>query len=1070
MATITYKMLIDWAGEKIVTDARALLDRGLVKRAEYDPPFLRGKLLWGNHALQTELRILPSGAVENHCPCRDNRDRGLVCTHIIAVGLLLVRRATDPLREQKYQAELRRAAQLENTWDRSAIRRAPENAPGARSVRLRLGLEPDWPNTRCAGRFQLTCRLSVDGADIAPDAWPANDPIRLPRAEDNLLYVLEDIAGGRPSARMELSGVDFCNVLQLCADGRLTLDDGANGTIWVHAAPQSSRLQLDMDRENGELILLLQTPLPLQRPGAFPIYVVTREAGWVFFDGHFWPLTGVLPEPLHGIYDEPVIIPRSAVPAFLKREIPALEKFLPLIAEVSSDLLTLEKAKPEFHLSVRGSPASLAANLHAVYGEQRLIAGRNGSGDDFAIPDPGDLLRYWVRNPEAEKTALHQLARAGFQGESGDALTHIVGCRPVLNFIGGHLPALRRQGWKIAFEGRIAAEMETLDFATPVVRIRDIADSTDFEVDWTFEDLSGNHLPAADIQRALLKGDAFLEIDGRGTISLDADAITALTSVFQDCTARAADRPGAMRLPGAYAAYIRSALDALDGVDVEAPPAWRERTGIQNRGVETAMTAALAPDLDRQLRDYQRDGVTWLRMLENYGFCGILADEMGLGKTVQALAWLSLARSHPEAANRPALIICPSSLVENWSIEAARFVPNLKTLAVSGADRHALFEQLPRYDLVITSYALLRRDEERYRGLDFSVLLLDEAQHIKNRTTRNALTTKRLRARQRLVLTGTPIENSIMDLWSIMDFLMPDYLGAHETFRANYEIPMQRGGPEGEAAAWRLRRKLHPFLLRRLKTDVATDLPPRITRVAVCALGAEQRQAYHDLLEAARRRLTDMVAARGFAHSRMEILKTLLRLRQICCHPGLLKGEEALAPETPSAKTDLLFELLDEALDGGHRVLLFSQFVSMLRILQVECRRRGLEYCYLDGSVPPGDRQTIVRRFNTERTIPLFLISLKAGGTGLNLTGADMVIHYDPWWNPAVEDQATDRAHRIGQKRTVYSIKLIAQNTVEDRVLAMQRRKQAVIDATLVSDRAIVESMTWDDIREILNL
>ncbi len=1066
--SITYKMLVEWAGERTVREGRAIMERGLVTRAEYTPPLIRGTVMRGQRSLQTELRILADGKVENHCPCHENRERGLVCAHIMAVGLVLVQRATDPLREQKYQAELRRAARLAGTWDQTAIRRGPPDAAGVRPARLQIGLAPNWGTRRQAGRYMITCRLSVAEQDYDPATLPSDLKVCLSRAEDNLLYVLEDIAGGRPSEQMELSATDFCNILKLCATADMSLKTSQGDPVWVHKATQKSRLHLDLDRENGELILILHTDLPIEDTGRFPEYVLCRDAGWVNLDHHFWPLETVLPEPLHGIYEEPVIIPRPAVPAFLKHEVPALQNFLPLTAEVSADLLTLEKDKPTLNLTIRGSPASLAAGLHAIYGDHRLVAGQGGASNGFAIPDTTDLLRYWVRNPEAESAALRKLARAGFHGEHGEALSRLIGWRAVLNFLGGTLPALRRQGWDVNLEGRIAATMERMDVAVPVVRIRENKPDDDFELDWVFEDRDGRQLAPAEIQRALRKGDAFLESTADETVLLDADAINSLTAVFQDCEARAGDRPGAMRLPGAYAAYVRAALDALDGIDVEAPPSWRERTEVQNRTLDPTVPP-LPPAIEQQLRDYQKTGIAWLRMLETYRFCGILADEMGLGKTVQALVWLSLARTHPQASGKPALIVCPSSLVENWLLEANRFVPQLKTVVISGSDRHKHWESLSQYDLVITSYALLRRDESQYRKLNFSAMLLDEAQQIKNRSTQSALAAKRLQAYHRLVLTGTPIENNVMDLWSIMDFLMPGYLGNHTTFRANYEIPLQRGGPEAETAAWRLRRKLHPFLLRRLKTEVATDLPARITRIAVCALGAEQRRVYIDLLESSRRRLQDLVATQGFQRSRMEILKTLLRLRQVCCHPGLLKSRD-ISPDVPSAKTDLFFELLDEAIDGGHRVLVFSQFVSMLKIILAECRRRNLETCYLDGSIPSGERLTIVRRFNTERRIPLFLISLKAGGTGLNLTGADMVIHYDPWWNPAIEDQATDRAHRIGQKRTVYSVKLIARDTIEERVLAMQRRKQAVIDATIVSDKTIVESITWDDIQEILNL
>ena len=368
---------------------------------------------------------------------------------------------------------------------------------------------------------------------------------------------------------------------------------------------------------------------------------------------------------------------------------------------------------------------------------------------------------------------------------------------------------------------------------------------------------------------------------------------------------------------------------------------------------------------------------------------------------------------------------------------------------------------------MVTSYALLRRDIDQYTRHEFSAIILDEAQHIKNRSTQNAIAAKKLRALHRLVLTGTPIENSVSDLWSIMDFLMPGYMGRHEAFRQNYELPIARGGPDGEFSQMKLRRKLQPFLLRRMKKDVAADLPPKIQKVASCMLTADQYAVYRELVESSRRRLTDMVASVGFQKSRMEVFKTLMRLRQTCCHLDLLKLE-GLASKAPSGKLDMFMELIDEAMDGGHRILVFSQFVSMLSILRREMEQQGIRYCYLDGATK--DRLAVVQSFNVDRDIPVFLISLKAGGTGLNLTGADMVVHFDPWWNPAVEDQASDRAHRIGQKRTVYCVKLITKGTVEEKVLAMQEKKRLVIDAALASDEQVMGKMTWEDVQELLTL
>jgi SNF2 family DNA or RNA helicase len=511
---------------------------------------------------------------------------------------------------------------------------------------------------------------------------------------------------------------------------------------------------------------------------------------------------------------------------------------------------------------------------------------------------------------------------------------------------------------------------------------------------------------------------------------------------------------------------VQSALAGLDGVDVEAPVDWIRRTDQQNRQARME-PVALGEPLDGILRDYQKQGVSWLRFLEQSGFAGILADEMGLGKTLQTLCWLQLQRHSPNARGKPSLIVCPTSLVENWIDEATKFTPRLRFINLTGGDRKAKFAQLDQADVGVTSYAILRRDIEQYVSREFAVTVLDEAQNIKNRTTQNAQAVKTLNTHHRLVLTGTPVENSVSDLWSIMDFLMPGYLGTHDHFRGHFEAPIQAGGEYASEAQGRLRKKLQPFLLRRLKRDVAKDLPPKIEKIASCPLTRDQQVVYKELLKASQNKIADMVGAQGFQRSRMEILKTLLRLRQVCCHLGLLKLG-GVKSEAPSAKMELFMEMLQEAMSGGHRVLVFSQFTTMLKIIRAELEQAGTRFCYLDGTT--NNRMEMVREFNRDAGIPVFLISLKAGGTGLNLTGADMVIHYDPWWNPAVENQATDRAYRIGQKKTVYSVKLITKNTVEERVLAMQQRKQKIINATLGEESQFWEALSWDDVKDLLGI
>jgi SNF2 family DNA or RNA helicase len=722
----------------------------------------------------------------------------------------------------------------------------------------------------------------------------------------------------------------------------------------------------------------------------------------------------------------------------------------------------MKPARPKFHLVLKGSPASLAATLYAYYNDEiELVAGRADMRGNFAIPDDKDLLRYRIRNMAEEKNAVQKLEAIGFVGRAGDTLRNIVGPREVLNFLGSGVPKIRRMGWKVELEGRIKPFFENADYVMPVVHVDENATGDYFDVSYDYEAGSGS-ISERDIQRALMKGDSFIERNGR-TILLDADAVQQAFEVFKDCAVGAGERPGSFRMSGIYSSYVESSLNALDGIEIEATPSWMEKAKQQNEQ-ESVLPVALSPHLKGTLRAYQQEGVNWLRFLETRSFCGILADEMGLGKTIQTLAWIQLGRIG-EAG--PALIVCPTSLVENWNEEANKFTPNLKVLLLHGTDRHRKWKKVAKHDIVITSYALMRRDIEKHLEYTYSIAILDEAQHIKNRSTQNALAAKKLKADHRLVLSGTPIENGVTDLWSIMDFLMPGYLGSHKDFREFYELPILNGGPDGDYVQAKLRRKLHPFLLRRLKKHVAKDLPPKIERIAPCKLTQDQHKVYMQLLEDAKSKISDMVAKDGFNKCRMEILSTLLRLRQTCCHIDLLKLD-GIKSKHPSAKMELFFELLDEALDSKHRVLVFSQFTSMLAILKTEMDARDLKYCYLDGSTK--DRQDVVKKFNKNHDIPVFLMSLKAGGTGLNLTGADMVIHFDPWWNPAVEAQATDRAHRIGQKRTVYSVKLVTKGTVEEKVVALQQRKQDIIDATLTTDEQVMQKLTWEDVQELLSL
>ena len=462
------------------------------------------------------------------------------------------------------------------------------------------------------------------------------------------------------------------------------------------------------------------------------------------------------------------------------------------------------------------------------------------------------------------------------------------------------------------------------------------------------------------------------------------------------------------------------------------------------------------------LHPYQRDGIRWLGRLRDFGLGGILADDMGLGKTIQAIC--ALSEIHNTGCKvSPSLIVCPTSLVDNWKEELNRFEPGLKVVTFVGApgERRKLLSLKNSVDVFVTSYGLIQRDLEYFEPLSFSYVILDEAQAIKNRETRNARSVKRLNADYRLVLTGTPIENSLEDLWSLFDFLMPGFLGSHDRFLQMY---MRTSVRDGEKVFDILKKRVAPFVLRRMKPDVLDDLPSISHIVYHCYLHDEQQSMYQTAAKRAKEELLDLVERQGFDKARLHVLATLTRLKQICCHPSLVtKGE---APPVRSAKYEMLQDLLEILIGGGHKTVVFSQYTKMLGIIKEDFIQKNISHLYLDGSTK--NRLSMVNQFNEDPSIPVFLVSLRAGGNGLNLVGADSVIHYDMWWNPAVENQATDRVWRMGQKLKVSSYKLITKGTIEEKIIELQEKKKDLISGIVETDDDVLSKLTWEDVLGLL--
>ncbi|MBP3909316.1 MAG: SNF2 helicase associated domain-containing protein, partial [Turicibacter sp.] len=461
-------------------------------------------------------------------------------------------------------------------------------------------------------------------------------------------------------------------------------------------------------------------------------------------------------------------------------------------------------------------------------------------------------------------------------------------------------------------------------------------------------------------------------------------------------------------------------------------------------------------NLQKTLRRYQKTGYRWLKTLSKYQMGGILADDMGLGKTLQVI---SVLLSEKGQSNKSSLIVAPSSLIYNWESEIHKFAPGLTTMIIHGdpATRRQLIQDSSNVDIVITSYDLIRRDVESYQSQSFRYCILDEAHYIKNHTTLSAKAVKKVNSEIRFALTGTPIENSLSDLWSIFDFILPGYFGTYAQFRKKYEVPIMK--QQNLNLLSRIHQQVAPFILRRLKKDVLKELPEKIETSMYCEMDKTQRDLYHAMVYEMKEEMNQEIQEQGIERSRIKILALLMRLRQICCDPSLYlenyKGE--------SAKLKLCLELVDECISTGHKVLIFSQFTSMLDILSKELTAKEIKHLMLTGSTKTNERLALTEQFNSDDT-PVFLISLKAGGTGLNLTGADVVIHYDPWWNMSAQNQATDRAHRLGQEKTVQVFKLFVKNTIEEKIERLQQRKRDLTEAIVQEGETFITQLSSEEL------
>ena len=1029
--------------------ARELLKSGRVSEAKYEPPLLSGYVREGAKNYRSGLRIKSAIDVENICSCWESRSAGKICAHSVAVGLgylnppVAVAAPVEPV-----TAEAPVGPQF------VAIETA-EAAP----TKLHVILPPNFVGAWAKGQVMIVVEAEGSKNRALISALPKNKRFVADEADLGLIEGLRAVPGIFESGMATLSRDGFLRLLPALQNHpRVTFGKATAATI----SPIAMRLELLVESRGagisvkasfGRKIDHEQEHEPDYEENLLILWNATEA--WVLRNNEFVRCGEALPAGSTNLIERPLVLEGDRALQFLAFDLPRLREAFDVRAGEGVRLPEIATALPVFELRLAGTLNGITGELMCSYGDRAPFKALANAQDQFVYREESPAERpihhanrVLLRNLEAENAAVARLEQIGFARTDAGGFV-LQGQLNVVRFFASDYQRLQRD-WKTTLTAQVEKWTGEIERVTPKLEI--VGSGQDwFEVRYSLTTPGGEVFSNADIQRLLRSGQSQTRLKNGHLAVIDTVGLEDFEQVIRDCDP-AQTQPGLYRINRAHAAYVEQTARELGSAVADRREALKKFiTGRDASPDAKKKLGALA----ETLREYQLAGFDWLTRLAANNLGGILADEMGLGKTVQTLAFL---RGHQ--GDDPALVVCPTSLVTNWENEARKFTPELKTLVLEGAGRAARFNSIGEADIVITSYALLRRDIDTLREFKFSTAVLDEAQHIKNPETQNAQAAYALRAEHRFVLTGTPMENSVRDLWSIMNFALPGYLGDRKDFRERYELPIARGSaPEVQR---RLSRQLQPFLLRRRKRDVAKDLPEKIEQVVPCSLTNQQRAAYDALLREIQQGLGSSGKNVNAGAQRMKMLTGLLRLRQVCCDlrlVGIDKGES-------SAKLDLLDELLEEAIDGEHRVLVFSQFVSMLHIIRERLEKLEIPFCYLDGSTK--QRQEIVDRFQGDSAIPVFLISLKAGGVGLNLSAADTVIHFDPWWNPAVEAQATDRAHRIGQTRVVTAYKLITRDTVEEKILKLQEKKRAAIDAAIDSEEPLMTGLTTEELEELL--
>lgn len=821
------------------------------------------------------------------------------------------------------------------------------------------------------------------------------------------------------------------------------------------------KLVLNVNISQGGTILLA---LEWKRPNSDEVYpfeevrYFSRHLKWGRYKNVIFPTNvamQVIPQSL--LKSSFTDLKDSDGGKFIYEELPKLRKVIDVNIDENISKLMLEE-RPPLNIVTMGIDydQSLKATLEFEYDGVRVPFSKTSEKTPYiTVKKQGEDFVYWIkRNYKHEIEAYNMLLACRFVPMQTNNLA--LEKENAIDFYNYYIKQAG-EGWKFVEKDDISF-FKLMDEPFRMCAKIDFSQESQDSFEIQLYGRVGEEIINFDeVYDTIQSGEKYSRIRSLGFVEFPAQNIYAMMRAFNSFDVYRNDEN-----KFTVKTYRAGLISELKNLDVELVLSdefktfWEQMSTFSTHDGTNLPTHATA-----EFREYQLKGFGWLWFMYKYGLNGILADDMGLGKTLQALTVLQKAKEVD--GSMPTLVICPTTVVFNWESEIQKFAPELTCLKLAGSDRKNHFKEIPNYDVVITSYALIRRDIKHFKDINFRYIILDESQNIKNAMSQTAQAVKQLQANHKLALSGTPIENKLEELWSVFDFLMPGFLLSVAEFNARYVNPIMER--QDKTVEKRLKLQIYPFILRRMKRDVAKDLPDKVENIAYCELTDEQKDFYLQVLDSTKEELFKSIEQNGLEKSRLSIFSALLRLRQICCHPRLY-DKENVKHIMSSGKFEKLKSMLEEIISEGHRVLLFSQFVNMLDIVKGWLEREGIEYEYLTGKTK--DRQAAVEHFNNSK-IPIFLISLKAGGTGLNLTGADYVIHYDPWWNPAVEDQATDRAYRIGQTKKVFVYRLITKNTVEEKIQKLKTVKRNLVDSVISVDRNIVKSLTMDDIREIFS-